>query len=245
MWRSKRLGKLPPYLFVEIDRNKRAAIEAGRDVIDFGVGDPDQPTPKFIIERMSKAIHDAKNHQYALGAGSPKLRETIAAYFAKRFGVTLDPNGEVLTLLGSKEGIAHLPTGVIDPGDVVLIPEPGYPVYIGGTIFAGGECHTMALSEENGWLPVPEDIPAEVRRRAKLMYLNYPNNPTSACATLEFFERAVAFARYNEILIAQDAAYCDLYFDESVRPASILQVDGAKEVAIELHQLSKTFNMTG
>ncbi len=245
MWRSKRLDLLPPYLFVEIDRNKRAAIAAGRDVIDFGVGDPDQPTPQFIIETMSKAIHLAKNHQYALGAGSPVFRETVASYFLKRFGVSLDPDGEVLGLLGSKEGIMHLPTGVIDPGDVVLIPEPGYPVYVGGTIFAGGECHTMPLRAENGWLPVLSDIPSEVLGRTKLMYLNYPNNPTSACATLSFFEEAVAFAREHGILIAQDAAYCDLYFDPSVKPASILQVEGAKEVAIELHSLSKTFNMTG
>jgi len=245
MWRSKRLDSLPPYLFVEIDRNKRAAIQAGRDVIDFGVGDPDQPTPGFIVERMSTAIRNPRNHQYALGAGSPRFRQTITDYFAKRFDVALDPDGEVLGLLGSKEGIAHLPTGVIDPGDVVLIPEPGYPVYVGGTVFAGGECHTMALSEENGWLPVLQDVPSDICRRARLMYLNYPNNPTSACATISFFENAVAFAQKHDILIAQDAAYCDLYFDPSVRPASILQVDGAKDVAIELHSLSKTFNMTG
>jgi len=245
MWRSTRLDKLPPYLFLEIDRKKREAIAKGRDVIDFGVGDPDQPTHAFILDRMSKAIHTAKNHKYALGAGSPEFRGTVVDYFGKRLGVALDPDGEVLALLGSKEGIAHLPTGVLDPGDVALIPEPGYPVYVGGTIFAGGECHTMPLSESTGWLPVLEEIPLAVCKRAKLMYLNYPNNPTSACATREFFKRAVAFAKEHEILIAQDAAYCDVYLDESVKPASILQVDGAKDVAIELHSLSKTFNMTG
>ncbi len=245
MWQAERLSQLPPYLFVEIDRKKREAIAAGRDVIDFGVGDPDQPTPRFLVDRMAEAIRKPANHRYAFGAGSLDFRRTVAEFFHRRFGVRLDPNGEIVALLGSKEGIAHLPTAVVNPGETVLVPEPGYPVYVGGTIFAGGTCHTMPLTESNGWLPVLEDIPKEVRRRAKLMYLNYPNNPTGACAPLSFFERAVAFAREHRILIAQDAAYSELYFDRDDPPPSVLQVDGAKEVAIEMHSLSKTFNMTG
>jgi LL-diaminopimelate aminotransferase len=245
MWHAERLSQLPPYLFVEIDRKKRVAIEAGRDVIDFGVGDPDQPTHKFIVDRMAEAIRTPSNHRYALGVGSIGFRKTVTAFFTKRFGVALDPNSEIIALLGSKEAIGHLPTGVINPSDIVLVPEPGYPVYTAGTIFAGGKCHYMPLSEKNGWLPRLDAIPAEVRRAARLMYLNYPNNPTAACAPRAFFEEAVAFAREYGILIAQDAAYSEVYFDEKVRPASILEIPGAKDIAIELHSLSKTFNMTG
>jgi len=244
-WWADRLGALPPYLFVEIDRRKREAVAAGRDVIDFGVGDPDLPTHDFIIERMTAALRRPANHRYALGVGGVEFRKAVADYFQSRFGVALDPQGEVVSLLGSKEGLGHLPTAVINPGDVVLIPDPGYPVYIGGTIFAGGQCHTMALSEERGWLPDLDAIPADVCRRARLMFLNYPNNPTSACASLSFFERAVAFAKKHSLLLAQDAAYCDLFLDADHRPHSILEVPGARETAIEFHSLSKTFNMTG
>lgn len=242
---ADRLSNLPPYLFVEIDRRKREAIEAGRDVIDFGVGDPDQPTHSFIVDRMAEAVREPKNHRYALGAGSIEFRTAAASYFKKRFEVSLDPKTEVLSLLGSKEAIGHLPTAVANSGEVVLVPEPGYPVYTSGAVFAGAKCHTMPLKEENGWLPVFEDIPLQTRRAAALMYLNYPNNPTAACTTLEFFEQAVAFAREYGILIAQDAAYGEVYFDRTKPPPSILQVEGAKDVAIELHSFSKTFNMTG
>jgi LL-diaminopimelate aminotransferase len=245
MWHAERLSKLPPYLFVEIDRKKRAAIEAGRDVIDFGVGDPDQPTHKFIVDRMAEAIRTPSNHRYALGVGSIAFRKAVAGFFAKRFGVELDPGSEIVALLGSKEAIGHLPTAVVNPGETVLVPEPGYPVYTAGTIFAGGKCHYMPLLESNRWLPRLDDIPAEVRRAAKLMYLNYPNNPTAACAPRRFFEEAVAFAREYGILIAQDAAYSEVYFDQKVKPASVLEIPGAKDIAIELHSLSKTFNMTG
>jgi len=242
-WRAERLSKLPPYLFVEIDRKKKEAIAAGRDVIDFGVGDPDRPTPAFIIDAMVEAVHDPANHRYALGTGMPEFRQAVADFFAGRFGVQLDPGTEVVALLGSKEGIGHLPTGILNPGDTVLIPEPGYPVYVAGMVFAEGKCHIMPLKESNGWLPALEDIPADVRRSAKLMWLNYPNNPTAATAPRSFFEKAVAFAREHGILIAQDAAYSELYFASP--PPSILQVDGAKDVAIEFHSFSKTFNMTG
>ncbi len=242
-WRAERLDQLPPYLFVEIDRGKREAIAAGRDVIDFGVGDPDQPTPKFIIDRMAEAIRRPANHRYALGAGSPEFRKTVAAFFQRRFGVELDPNHEVLALLGSKEGLLHLPSGVLNPGETALIPDPGYPVYIAGTLFAGGKCHMMALTAEKSWLPDLDAVPPGVLDGARLLYLNYPNNPTAATAPLSFFEHAVAIARRNHLLIVQDAAYSEVYFDDP--PPSILQVPGGKDVAIELHSLSKTFNMTG
>jgi LL-diaminopimelate aminotransferase len=242
-WSADRLSQLPPYLFFEIDRKKREAIEAGRDVIDFGVGDPDCPTPGFVIDAMTEAIRDPANHRYALGTGMPVFRRAAADFLARRYGVDIDPKSEVVALLGSKEGIGHLPIGVVNPGETVLVPEPGYPVYVSGTIFAGGVCHTMPLREENGWLPVLGEIPPEVRRRAKLMWLNYPNNPTTAIAALSFFEEAIAFGRKHDILIAQDAPYSELYFGNP--PPSILQVDGARDVAVEFHSLSKTFNMTG
>jgi len=242
-WRADRLSQLSPYLFVEVDRKKKEAIAAGRDVIDFGVGDPFDGTPEFIVDRAAEAIHDRTNHRYALGTGMPKFRQTAAEFFGRRFGVDVDSDSEVVALLGSKEGIGHLPIGVVNPGDTVLVPEPGYPVYVAGTVFAGGVCHTMPLREENGWLPVLEDIPPDVRRNSKLMWLNYPNNPTGAVAPLSFFEDVVAFASEHDILIAQDAPYCELYFGDP--PPSILQVRGAKGVAVEFHSFSKTFNMTG
>lgn len=241
--RAKRLEQLPPYLFIEIDRAKEEAIAAGRDVIDFGVGDPDLPTMRFIVDRMAEAIRDPKNHPYSLGRGTLAFRRAAAAFFQRRFGVELDPATEVLALLGSKEGIGHLPLAAVNPGDVVLTPEPGYPVYVCSAVFAGATCHVMPLEADNGFLPVLEDIPAHVRQAASLMWLNYPNNPTSACAPLSFCEEAVAFAREHGILIAQDAAYSELYFGPP--SPSFLQVDGAKDVCVEFHSLSKTYNMTG
>ncbi len=240
---AERLCRLPAYLFVEIDRKKREAIDAGRDVVDFGVGDPDHPTPAFIVERMAEAVRDPANHHYALGRGSLEFRRAVAEFFERRYGVRVDPATEVVALLGAKEGIGHLPIAIVNPGETVLIPEPSYPVYVSGTIFAGGVCHTMPLGEENGWLPVLDDVPPEVRRRAKLMHLNYPNNPTGAVAPLSFFEQAVAFAREHGIVIAQDAPYAELFFADP--PPSILQIAGAKEVCIEFHSFSKTFSMTG
>ncbi len=242
---AQRLQNLPPYLFAEIDRRKRAAIAAGRDVIDFGVGDPEQPTYAYIRERMRRAIDDPANHRYPLGGGSPAFRRAIAAFFERRYGVSLSPEREILALLGSKEGLGHLTLAVVNPGETVLIPDPGYPVYHSSTLFAGGTPHAMPLTESRAWLPELESIPASVARAAKLMYLNYPNNPTGAMAPREFFERAVAFARKHEIILAHDAAYNDMYFDEGDRPLSVLQIEGAKDVAVELHSLSKTFNMTG
>ncbi len=240
---ADRLSDLPAYLFAEVDRKKREAIDAGRDIIDFGVGDPDRPTPAFIVDVMAEAIRDPANHTYALGVGSLGLRQAVVEFFAKRYGLQLDVAREVVALLGSKEGIGHLPTAIVNPGECVLVPEPGYPVYVAGTIFAGGVCHAMPLCEENGWLPVLGDIPPDVLRKTKLMYINYPNNPTGALAPLSFFEEVVAFARENEIIVAHDAPYADLYFGDP--PPSILQVEGAKDLCIEFHSLSKTFNMTG
>jgi LL-diaminopimelate aminotransferase len=240
---SKRLQALPPYLFIEIDRKRRSAIAAGKDVINLGVGDPDRPTPVFIRKRMATAIEDPKNHRYPFDEGVPEFRQEAGRFMKDRFGVELDWQKELITLIGSKEGIGHLPLAVVNPGDTVLVPQPGYPVYHAASIFAGGEPYHMPLTEANGWLPDLDAIPSEVARKASLMFLNYPNNPTSACATLEFFKKAVAFARTNNVIIAQDAAYSEVYFEE--RPVSILQVPGAKEVAVEFHSLSKTFNMTG
>ena len=240
---ANRLLQLPPYLFVEIDRKKELALQAGRHVIDFGIGDPDQPTPAFIIDRLAETIRDPSHHRYGSSAGTIGFRKAVSEYFHRRFKVELDPQSEVISLIGAKEGIAHLPTALINPGEVVLIPDPGYPVYTSGAVFAGGECFSMPLHESNGWLPVLSDIPRDVRRRARLMYLNYPHNPTSACATLSFYEQVVEFAREYHILIAQDAAYSEVYFEEP--PPSILQIADAKDVCLEFHSFSKTFNMTG
>ncbi len=242
--RSARLAALPPYLFAEIDRKKRAARAAGHDIIDFGVGDPDQPTHAFIVERMRQAVARPENHPYPLGGGSAQFRRLITAFFHKRYGVELDPQRELLALIGSKEGIGHLPLAVVNPGQTVLVPSPGYPVYRASTIFAGGHPYILELTEAGGWLPDFNAIPPDVARQAVLMFLNYPNNPTGATATLEFCERAVAFARQHDLLLAQDAAYNDLYLS-SQPPPSILQVPGARDVAIEFHSASKTFNMTG
>jgi len=241
--RADRLNALPPYLFLEIDRKKRAALAAGVDVIDLGVGDPDKPTPGFVVEAMQRAVADPANHRYPFDTGVPEFRRQTAAWFAQRFGVVLDWQTELITIIGSKEGLGHLPLAVLNPGDCALVPQPGYPVYSAATLFAGGMPFIMDLREERNWLPDLDAVPADIRRKARLMYLNYPNNPTAAVAPREFFEKAVAFARENDILIAQDAAYSELYYGR--RPMSILQIPGAKDVAIEFHSLSKTFNMTG
>jgi len=241
--RPRRLQQLPPYLFVEIDRAKRVAAATGKDVINLGVGDPDQPTPKFIIERMHSAIEDPKNHRYPFDEGVPQFRRQVAEWMNKRFGVHADPDRQVLTLIGSKEGLAKLPLAVVNPGEAVLVPQPGYPVYNAAATFVGAEVHAMPLSAGTGWLPDLDAIPPAVAARARLMYLNYPNNPTGAMAPLAFYEQAVAFARRHGLVICQDAAYSELYFEQP--PPSILQAPGAFELAVEVFSLSKTFNMTG
>ncbi|MCK9555428.1 LL-diaminopimelate aminotransferase [bacterium] len=241
---SEKLKKLPPYLFAEIDKIKRKLLQDGKDIIDLGVGDPDIPTPTHIIERLYKAAQDPKNHSYALDAGMPEFRKAIALWYKKRFNIDLDPQDEILPLIGSKEGIAHLPLAFVDPGDVVLIPEPGYPVYFSSTVFAGGDPYFMPLLEKNSFLPGYHDIDAQELKKAKLMFLNYPNNPTSATCDISFFENTVEFAKKNNIIVCHDAAYTEIFFDGKKQP-SFLQADGAKDVGIEFHSLSKTFCMTG
>lgn len=241
---TERIRQLPPYLFVEIDRKKREALAAGRDVIDFGVGDPDRPTPAFIVDKLRQSAGVAEHHRYPLGIGSLSYRETIAAFFQKRYGVKLDPAREIIALIGSKEGLAHLALACVNPGDTVLVPDPAYPVYNSGTIFAGGKPFVMPLTEQRSWLPDLSAIPADVAKAARLMFINYPNNPTGAVAPRGFFEEVVAFAKRHDIVVASDAAYNEMCFGAEP-PPSILEVPGAKEVAIELHSASKSFNMTG
>lgn len=242
--KSERLKKLPPYLFVELDRAKNKAREEGRDIIDLGIGDPDMPTPGFIIDAMKKAIRDPKNHRYPLDAGLPEFRKICAKWFKKRFGVDLDPDKEILPLIGSKEGIAHLPLAFVNPGDVVLVPDPCYPPYKSGTLFAGGEAEIMPLLERNNFIPDLKAINHNILHKVKMIFVNYPNNPTGAVCDRRFFEHLVDFARKHNIIVCQDAAYSEMGYDGYKAP-SILEVEGAKEVAIEFHSLSKTFNMTG
>jgi LL-diaminopimelate aminotransferase len=241
---SKRLQSLPPYLFVEIDKAKRKARAEGRDIIDLGVGDPDQPTPRYIIEALYQAAQDPVCHRYALDLGMPVLRRAIANWYKQRFNVNLNPDTEILPLIGSKEGIAHFPLAFLNEGDYTLIPDPCYPPYKGGTILAGGRPYLMPLEESNAFLPDLKKIPLSIRKKAKLLYVNYPNNPTAATAEKKFYRQVVDFARKNKIIAISDLAYSEIAFD-GYRPCSILEIEGAKEVAIEFHSLSKTYNMTG
>ena len=242
--KAERLKRLPPYLFQEIDRLKAELISKGVDVINLGVGDPDLPTPHHIIKRLQRAAEDPANHQYPSYSGMNDFKGSVASWYRRRFGVELDPASEVLTLIGSKEGIAHLPLACINPGDLALIPTPAYPVYHTANLFAGGESHFMPLVRENRFLPDLDAIPSDVAQRAKVMFINYPNNPTAAVAERDFFEKAVEFAREYDIVVCHDAAYTEMGFD-GYRPMSFLEVPGAKEVGIEFHSLSKTYNMTG
>jgi len=241
---AERLNKLPPYLFVEINRKIAELRAQGKDVVDFGIGDPDLPTPSHIVEHLCRAAHDPANHGYPETDGLLELRQAIAAWYHGRFGVELDPTKEVLPLIGSKEGIGHIALCFIDPGDLALIPDPGYPPYSLGTILAGGEPYFMPLREENDFLPDFETIPDEVADKAKLMWLNYPNNPTGAIADLDFFDRAVHFAQQHGLAICHDAPYTEVAFD-GYRPPSFMQLPGARRIGVEFHSLSKTYNMTG
>jgi len=241
---ASRLKGLPPYLFAEIDRIKKKAVSDGRDIIDLGIGDPDRPTPVHIIEKLYEAAKNPENHRYALDAGLPKLRQAIAGWYKRRFNVDLDPDTEVLPLLGSKEGIAHIPLAFVDHGDEVLVPDPCYPPYKSGTILAGGVPYLIPLIQQNAFLPDFDAIDYQVAKRAKLMFLNYPNNPTAATATKDFYVKAIEFANENNIIICHDAAYSEMSYDD-YRPMSFLEVEGAKAAGIEFHSLSKTYNMTG
>ncbi|MBI3597680.1 MAG: LL-diaminopimelate aminotransferase [Nitrospirae bacterium] len=241
---ADRIKNLPPYLFAAIDQLKQRALAKGVDLINLGIGDPDLPTPSTIIQRLQRAAENPKNHQYPSYEGLLTFREAAADWYQRRFGVRLDPKIEVLTLIGSKEGIGHVPLAFINPGDVALIPDPGYPVYHAGTLFAGGRSHFMPLQKENHFLPEFDRIPKAVLKKARLLFINYPNNPTAATAGKEFFNEAIRFARRHKLIVCHDNAYSEVYFDGE-RPMSFLELDGAKEVGIEFHSLSKTFNMTG
>jgi LL-diaminopimelate aminotransferase len=239
-----RLSKLPPYLFIEIDKKKKAALAAGVDLVDLGVGDPDRPTPAPLLAALRRAATNPAFHQYPLGAGLPEFRKAAAGWMEQRFGVKLDPATQVLALIGTKEGIGHLPLAFVNPGDRVLCPDPGYPVYHAGTVFCGAVPVRMPLREENDFLPDFGKILTSLLKRARLMWLNYPNNPTSATAPSAFFKEAVRFCKKHRLILAHDMAYSEIYYDGE-RPASILETPGAQDVAIEFHSLSKTYNMTG
>ena len=241
---AERLQKLPPYLFVEIDRKKREAAARGIDIINMGIGDPDLPTPDPIVQRLAAAATKPANHRYPDSEGMPEFRQAVSEWYQRRFNVRLDSDDEVISLIGAKEGIGHLPLALVNPGDVTLVPDPAYPVYEAGTVFAGGDPYRMPLLASNHFLPDLGAIPSDVLSRTKILFINYPNNPTGAVASLEFFEEVVDFAANHGIVVAHDATYSEIAFDGH-RPFSFLQVEGAKDVGIEFHSLSKTFNMTG
>ncbi|HEX9476767.1 MAG TPA: LL-diaminopimelate aminotransferase [Candidatus Dormibacteraeota bacterium] len=241
---AQRLSLIPPYLFAEIDRKVQEKKRAGVDVISLGIGDPDLPTPGRIVSVLQEAAADPSNHRYPSYFGLAELREAIAHWYLDRFGATLDPATEILPTLGSKDGISHVPLALVDPGDIVLAPDPGYTVYVTGALMAGGEPHMMPLTPENHWLPDLDAIPTAVAERARLMWLNYPNNPTAAVAERAFLERAVEFCRRHGIVLCHDAPYSEIAFG-GYRPLSLFEIEGASEVGLEFHSLSKTYNMTG
>jgi LL-diaminopimelate aminotransferase len=241
---NEKLKKLPPYLFIEIDRKKKEAMSRGADIISLGVGDPDMPTPKHIVKSMQEAVAKPANHKYPFGTGLLSYRKAVAGWYQKRFNVDLSPD-EVCALVGSKEGIGHIHLGFINPGDIVLIPEPGYPVYNTGTILSGGVPYFMPLLEKNDFLPDLSLIPQDIVKKTKLIFVNYPNNPTAAVAPKEFYASLIEFAKKNNIIVAADGAYSEIYYDENEKPESFLALQGAKEVGVEFHSLSKTYNMTG
>jgi LL-diaminopimelate aminotransferase len=242
---AQRIRELPPYLFARIDELKNEQKAKGVDVIDLGIGDPDLPTPAHIVAALQRGAEKPEHHRYPSYAGMLSMRKAAADFVRQRFGVTLDPATEVVSVIGSKEGIAHLPVALVDPGDVVLCPDPGYPVYATGTRFVGGEVYAMPLERKRGFLPDLGAIPADVAARAKLMWINYPNNPTAALAPRSFYEEVVAFAKQHNVIVASDMAYSEIYFDEADKPSSFLETAGAMDVGIEFHSLSKTYNMTG
>jgi LL-diaminopimelate aminotransferase len=241
---AKRVEKLPPYLFAEISRKMAEKRAQGVNIVSFAIGDPDIPTPAHVVDALCQAARDPANHRYPESDGLPDLRRAIARWYEQRFDISLDPDREVLPLIGSKEGIGHIALCFIDPGDLALVSDPGYPVYSVGTMFAGGESYFMPLTEENDFLPDLEAIPETVAQRARLMWINYPNNPTGAVAGLDFFERVVRFAQKYDIAVCHDAPYTEVAFD-GYRPVSFLQAAGAREVGVEFHSFSKSYNMTG
>ena len=241
---SERLEKIPPYLFAEIDRKIAEAKAQGIDIISLGIGDPDTPTIQCVIDEMHKAIDNPKNHDYPPYNGTEEFRIASCKWMKERFGVDLNPDTEMLINIGSKEAIAHMFFAYVDEGDYTLIPDPGYPVYYNATIFAGGTPYSMPLLEENDYLPDFDKIPEDVAKASKIMFLNYPNNPTGAVCDLEFLKKAVDFCKKYDILLCQDMAYCEMTYDGYKAP-SVLQVEGGKDVAVEFYSHSKSYNMTG
>jgi LL-diaminopimelate aminotransferase len=247
---ARRMRRIPPYLFADIDKKRAALAARGVDLINVSIGDPDLPTPDHIVEALVRAARDPRTHTYPPYEGTREFREAVAAWYSRRFAVTLDPDREVLALIGSKEGLAHIPWVFVDPGDVVLVSDPGYPVYATATVMAEGEPYPVPMSQERGWrpdlcAPAPGGgIPDHVAGRAKLFFLNYPNNPTAGTADLAFFEQVVEFARRWSVLVVHDNTYSEIAYD-GYRPPSLLQASGARDVAVELHSLSKTYCMTG
>jgi LL-diaminopimelate aminotransferase len=241
---AERLDAVPPYLFAELERKIATAGAEGIDVISLGIGDPDLPTPEALVERMAREISDPATHQYPTNRGAPEFLEATADFYAARFGVQLDPESEVLAVLGGKEGVAHVALACLDPGDICLAPDPGYPPYTAGPVFAGAGVHYLPLREEDGFLPDLDAVPENVVAQANLLYLNYPNNPTGAVAANGVFERAVEFAHAHDVIVVHDNAYSELCFD-GYRAPSFLETPGAREVGVEIFSLSKGWNMTG
>lgn len=241
---AKRLSALPPYVFARLDELKMRAREQGLDLIDLGMGNPDGPTPQPVVEAATAALQDPANHGYPPFEGTASFRQAITTWYQRRYDVVLDPDGEALPLLGSKEGLTHLAIAYVDPGDLVLVPTPAYPAHFRGPLIAGGEIHPLVLKPEQDWLIDLAAIPDRVAERAKILYFNYPNNPTAATAPREFFEEIVAFARKYEILLVHDLCYAELAFD-GYHPTSLLEIPGAKDIGVEFHTLSKTYNMAG
>jgi len=241
---ARRIENLPPYLFVEITRKIAEKRAKGEEVISFAIGDPDIPTPRHIIDKLCQAAQDPANHRYPESEGLSALHRAIAEWYKKRFGISLDADTEVLPLIGSKEGLAHVAWCIIDSGDIALVPDPAYPVYGISTILAGGTPHYIPLVEENDFLPDLNTIPANVMEQAKMLWINYPNNPTGAVADIDFFNRVVRFAQQHDITVCHDGPYSEVAFD-GYQPVSFMQAEGAKEVGVEFHSLSKSYNMTG
>jgi LL-diaminopimelate aminotransferase len=240
---ADRIRELPPYLFARIDALKNEERKKGKDLIDLGIGDPDLPTPEHIVAALAEAARDPGTHRYPSYVGMQAFREAAAGFMQSRFGLRFDPQKEVICVIGSKEAIAHFPFAFVNPGDIVLCPDPGYPVYATLTRFAGGEPYFLPLRRENGFLPDLDAIPADVARKAKILWINDPHNPTAALAAPGFYEKVVAFAQKNSVIVASDLAYSEMYYEAP--PASFLETPGAREVGIEFHSLSKTYNMTG
>ncbi|MFW6195051.1 MAG: LL-diaminopimelate aminotransferase [Chloroflexota bacterium] len=241
---ADRVSQIPEYPFVMISRIIAEKRAKGIDVISFGIGDPDRETPGFVLDALEEAARRGPNHRYPESEGLPEFRQAVADWYRGRFGVTLDPAKEVISLIGAKEGIGHAALAYLNPGDVAIVPDPAYPVYAVGTLFAGGEPYKMPLREENGWLMDLDAIPSEVALRANVLWLNYPNNPTGGVATVDYFREAVQFARTYDLILLHDNCYSEISYD-GYRAPSLLEAEGAKDVGLEFHSLSKTFNMTG